>query len=319
MTGENGNTTSQEAQKRFNQKQYDILKRCSEEKNIAEWNSYRAEQPEVRIHLHNVDLTRARLEGAKLSEASLEGARFEGADLLAADLRKANLRGANLERANLWGATLSGANLEGACLASANLENADLRRTNLEEANLWGANLEGAIVETAAEDGLPGSKEKVEVIINLINDITYEEFASLIKCMESLCLIMGGSLPQLNDIRIHPGIEEHAASEGTVAGNRISIRISKNVAENLHGIFLFQIEAEQTQNEGTDADPGTGTKSSEAGERLREFLTKAGFSENERNTIFANLILPNVEEDKFIEDFRAVAHLVECGRIHFQL
>jgi hypothetical protein len=318
MARENDNATSHEDQSRFNQKQYDILKRCSEKTNIGEWNSYRADQPEIRIHLQNADLRRARLEGAKLSGANLEGARFEGADLLAADLKKADLRRANLEKANLWGATLSEANLEGACLASANLENADLRRANIEEANLWGANLEGAIVEMATEDSLPGSKEKIEVVINLANDITYEEFVSLLKCLERSSVIVGGSLPHLNEIQIRQRIEEHAAWEGTEMGNRISIKIPRNVAEDLNGILLLEIAAGQATNEGAEAETGSGKKNSEACDRLRDFLANASLSENERNTVFANRMLPNMEKDTVIEDFRAVANLVECGRIHFQ-
>ena len=107
MASEKDNATSQQTQCRFNKEQYDILRRCSEGENIAEWNSYRAEQPETTIQLQNADLRRGRLEGAQLSGASLEGARFEGADLLATDLRNADLRKANFENANLWGATLS--------------------------------------------------------------------------------------------------------------------------------------------------------------------------------------------------------------------
>jgi hypothetical protein len=317
MARENDNATSQEAQSRFNQEQYDILKRCSEKKNITEWNSYLADQPEIRIHLQNADLRRAKLEGAKLSGASLEGARFEGADLFAADLKKADLRRANFEKANLWGATLIEANLEGARLVSANLENADLRRANLENANLWGANLEGTIVEMATEDSLPGSKEKVEVVVNLANDITYEEFVSLLKCLERLSLIVGGSLPHLNEIQICQHIEENAAWAATAMDNRISINIPKNVAENLHGIFLLGIAAGKAINEG--AETGTGKKNSEACDSLRELLANAVFFDNERNIISANQMLPNMEDDKIIEDIRHVANLVECGRIHFQV
>ncbi len=323
MARENNNATSQEDQSRFNQKQYDILKRCSEKKSISEWNSYRAEQPETRIHLQNADLRGARLEGAKLTEANLEGARFEGADLLAADLRKADLRRANLEKANLWGAALSEANLEGACLVSANLENADLRSANLDKANLWGANLEGAIVEkaiveTAIEDRRPGLKEKVEVVINLADDITYEEFVNLLKCLEKLSLTVGGSLPHLNEVWIHRHIEEHAAWEGTEIGNSISINIPKNVVENLHEVFLWSVTAGQARNEGAEAQTATCMKNSEGCDHLREFLASAGFSENERNTNFANRMLPDMEKDGIIEDLWAVANLFEYGRIHFR-
>ena len=317
MARENDNATSQEDQSRFNQEQYDILKRCSEQKNIMEWNSYCADHPEIRICLQNADLRKAKLEGAKLSGASLQGAQFEGADLFAADLKKADLRRANLEKANLWGVTLCEANLEGACLASANLENADLRRANLENANLWGANLEGTIVEMATEDSLPGSKEKVEVVINLVNDITYKELVSLLKCLERLSSIIGGSLPHLNEIQIGQHIEDHAAWAATAMDNRISINIPKNVAENLHGIFLLGIAAGKAINEG--AETGLGKKNSEACDSLRELLANTVFSENERNTIFSNQMLPGMEEDKMIEEIRPVANLVEGGRIHLQV
>jgi hypothetical protein len=284
-----------------------------------EWNSYRAEQPEVRIHLQNADLRRAILEGAKLSGASLQGAQFEGADLFAADLKKADLRRANLEKANLWGVTLCQANLEGACLVSANLENADLRGANLEKANLWGANLEGAIVEMATEDSLPGSKEKIEVVINLVDDITYQELVSLLRCLERLSSTIGGSLPNLNEIQISRHIEEHAAWAATEMGNRISVNIPKNVADNLNGIFLLSIAAGQAINDRSDAQIGIDKKNSEACASLREILSNVAFFKNEQNAIRSNQTLPSTEEDKIIEEIRPVANLVECGRINFQV
>jgi hypothetical protein len=319
MAVENDKSTSQEDQSRINQEQYDILKRCSQQKNIMEWNSYRANHPEIRIYLKNADLRRACLEGAKLNGADLEGARLEGADLFAADLKNADLRRADLEKANLWGATLCQAKLEGASLVSANLENTDLRGANLEKANLWGANLEGAIVELAAGDSLPGSKQKVEVLINLVDDITYKELVSLLKCLERLSSIIGGSIPHLNEIQIVQHIEGNTAWAATAMGNMISVNVPKNVADNLHGIFLLGIAAGQTTNEGGDAEMGTDKKKSEACDSLRELLANTAFSENKQNSIFSNQTLPGMEEDKMIEEIRPVANLVECGRIHFQV
>jgi hypothetical protein len=322
MARENNNATSQEDQSRFNQEQYDILKRCSQKQNISEWNSYCAEQPEIRIHLQNADLRGARLEGAKLTGANLAGARFERADLLAADLRNADLRRVNLEKANLWGAALSEANLEEANLVSANLENADLRDANLEKANLWGANLEGTILETAIEDRQPGLKERVEVVVNLADDINYEEFVNLLKCLEGLSLTFGGSLPHLNEVQIcqliDQHVEEHAAWQEIGMNNSISINIPKNVAENLHEVFLWRVAAVQAINDGAEAQAATGMKNSEGCGQLREFLASAGFSENERNTDFANRILPDMEKDGIIEDLWAVANLFEYGRINFR-
>jgi hypothetical protein len=319
MARENDNAVSREAQSMFNREQYEILKRCSQRKNIMEWNSYCADHPEIGISLQNADLRRACLEGAKFTGASLQGAQFEGADLFAADLKKADLRRANLEKANLWGATLCQANLDGASLVSANLENADLRGANIENANLWGANLEGAIVEMATEDSLPRSKEKVEVLINLVDDITYKELVSLLKCLERLSSIIGGSLPGLNEIQISQHIEEHAAWATTAMDNRISINIPKNVADNIHGICLLGIAAGQATNEGSGAGTGTGKTKSEACDSLRELLANAVSSENKRNTNFSNQMLPNMEEDKMIEEILPVVNLVECGRINFQI
>lgn len=319
MAGENNNTTYQKAQSRFDQEQYDILKRCSQKKNIMEWNSYRAEHPEVRIYLQNADLRRARLEGAKLNGADLEGAQLEGADLFAADLKKANLKRANLEKANLWGAALCQSNLEEACLASANLENADLREANLEKANFWGANLEGAISEKTIEDNMPESKEKEEVLINLAGDITYKELVSLLKCLESLSSIIGGSLPNLNEIQIAQRMEEHAAWTATAMDNRVSVNIPKNLADNLNGIFLLGIAAGQTTNGGVDAEPGADKKKSQARDSLRELLANAVLSENERNTVITNQTLPSTEEDRLIKEIQPVANLVESGRIHVQV
>jgi hypothetical protein len=292
-----------------------MLKRCSQQKNINEWNSYRAEHPEVRIHLQNADLRKVNLEGAKLSWADLEGARLEGADLFAADLKKADLRGANLEKANLWGATLCETDLEGASFASANLENADLRGANLDKADLWGANLEGAIVETATEDSRSGAKEKTEVLIKLVNDITYKELVSLLKCLERLSLVIGGSLPNLNEIQISLHIDEHSAWAATTLENLISVTIPKNVAENLNDIFLLGIAAGQAMDKGVEAEIETDKKKSEARQSLRELLANAVFSESERKTIFSN----QTEEDRLIEEIRPVANIVKSGRIHFQV
>jgi hypothetical protein len=159
----------------------------------------------------------------------------------------------------------------------------------------------------------------VEVVINLVDGITYKELVSLLKCLERLSSIIGGSLPHLNEIQIGQHIEENAAWAATAMGNRISVNIPKNVADNLHGIFLLGIAAGQAINEGGNAEMGTDKKNSEACNSLRKLLANTAFSENERNTNFSNQILPGMEEDKMIEEIRPVANLVECGRVRFQV
>ncbi len=158
MTTENNNSQSQDEQAEFNQEQYDILKRCSENKEITEWNSYRVEHPKVRIHLKNADL--------------------EGADLRGADLRGADLRGADLKGAKLRGAYLR-----------------------------------DAIYEKITDYKLLKSTERVNVVINLADDITYEEVTELLRALNGLYSSLVGFTPHLNEIQIGQHTEEYAAWE----------------------------------------------------------------------------------------------------------
>jgi hypothetical protein len=144
------------------------------------WNSWRRNDPGVRIDLRHADLRKADLTGKDLSEldfhgASLSKARLANTDFTAADLSRVNgsraiLRGANLSNAKLSNADLSMADLRKAELYEADLNLADLRgarlgkaqlcaanliRTNLLGSNLFQANLTGSILsETVLADTL---------------------------------------------------------------------------------------------------------------------------------------------------------------------
>jgi len=161
-------------ERRFSQEQYEMLLRCSEKKDMTEWNKWREEQPDEEIllqdawlegaHLESAWLVDAHLEHANLRESHLENANLgdahlEKAVLVDAHLENANLIGAHLENAQLWhahlerailvgahleNADLRGAHQENACLIDAHLENADLSEAHLENASLTGANLEKA-------------------------------------------------------------------------------------------------------------------------------------------------------------------------------
>ena len=113
--------------------QYRMLKRCSEKKDISEWNEWRKNN---------------RREEIWLVGANLQGAHLDGAVLRGAHLEEAHLLGAHLE-----GADLGGAHLEGADLYVARLEGANLKRANLEGANLIKAHLEGASLQWAVLRG----------------------------------------------------------------------------------------------------------------------------------------------------------------------
>jgi len=140
--------------RRFSQEQYEILKRCSEKKDITEWNEWRKKHPKEKILLEGADLGEAYLIGANLQEADLSRANLQKAFLAGGNLQKAYLGEANLQRANLWEANLQRANLwkailEKAKLWRADLQKADLMIANLQEANLMRANLQKAFLEEA--------------------------------------------------------------------------------------------------------------------------------------------------------------------------
>ncbi|MHC4642679.1 MAG: hypothetical protein ACYS32_13620 [Planctomycetota bacterium] len=59
-----------EGQRKFNQQQYDMLKRCSDKKDMTEWNQYRYEKPEKKVLLAGVDFSGAHLENAAVSHAN---------------------------------------------------------------------------------------------------------------------------------------------------------------------------------------------------------------------------------------------------------
>jgi uncharacterized protein YjbI with pentapeptide repeats len=148
-----------EGERKFNQKQYDMLKRCSDKKDMTEWNQWRKENPDEKIrleaaHLEKANLRYAYLEDAILGEAHLENAELfsahlENAILCGAQLENATLQGAQLENATLFDANLVNSNLQGAYLEHADLqyahlENADLHYAHLENADLHYAHLENA-------------------------------------------------------------------------------------------------------------------------------------------------------------------------------
>ena len=120
-----------------------MLKRCSEKKDMTEWNAWHEANP----------LARILLEGAHLIGAHLEGADLRGAHLEGADLMSAHLEGAMVWNAHLEGADLTSAHLEGADLTATGLQGADLTRAHLEGAELYDVDLRGADFSMSVVDG----------------------------------------------------------------------------------------------------------------------------------------------------------------------
>ncbi len=144
---------------KFSQEQYDMLLRCSEKKDLSEWNNWREANPEEEVLLEGADFRKAHLEDARLQDAKLDFAHLEGAHLLQAHLERARLGMANLghaemSAAHLEHAHLNAAHLEYATLIRANLNGAELGHAHLERANLTEARLESANLVVACLDNV---------------------------------------------------------------------------------------------------------------------------------------------------------------------
>ncbi len=145
--------------KKFSQEQYDLLKKCSNKKDMTEWNQWRKKNPDEKILLEGAYLEQAYLEytnlqGAYLIQAKLQGANLQVAELQEADLQGAKLRGADLQWAKLQGADLQMAELQEADLLGADLQGADFRGADLQMANLQGDDLQMAKLQGAKLRGV---------------------------------------------------------------------------------------------------------------------------------------------------------------------
>ncbi len=129
---------------RCDPKQLDLLRKCSDKRDISEWNKWREENPEEEIWLEGADLEEAHIEGADLGLAHLKGASFG----------LAHLEGANLQEACLQEAVLLWAHLERTYLLDSHLERANLYDAHLEGADLTISHLEGADFTASIVDGL---------------------------------------------------------------------------------------------------------------------------------------------------------------------
>lgn len=110
---EHAESEGEERKPRFSQEQYDMLLRCSQNKDMTEWNEWRNANPDAEILLEGAELTEFHLEHANLAlahldKAELGQAHLEGANLTLAFLSEAHLNGAHLQGARLSGTFLKG-------------------------------------------------------------------------------------------------------------------------------------------------------------------------------------------------------------------
>jgi hypothetical protein len=118
---------------KFSQEQYDMIKRCSDKKDMTEWNKWR----EVNRRKH-INLNKAILDGAYLKRANLNRANLGGAKLRGAVLWEAQLQQTNLRRSFLQGADFRRTQLQGTEFGGANLQEADFSRAIVDgETLIW--------------------------------------------------------------------------------------------------------------------------------------------------------------------------------------
>lgn len=193
--------TEDKLKRKFNQEQYEMLKRCSDKKGMSEWNEWRRGHPGTDIELEGQDFSTWYLQCAFLNSDSgviydektpdVEAVKLTGkvylkeAVFLGAKLQKAELCGTHLERvdfglAHLENATLLAARLEGAILCRCYLEGANFDRTVVDGSTLiWeckvnrhcskekGTDFEGVALDSARID--PGTKQLLEYNIRRKN------------------------------------------------------------------------------------------------------------------------------------------------------
>ncbi len=138
------NSKSEEDKRRFSQEQYDMLKRCSEKKDMTEWNEWRKKNYDKDILLEGADLSQCYLKGGLLNrrilinnvtpcgEAHLARAKFIDAYLENTDLARSHLEEADFHRANLKNAVLTSSSLQSAIFFNARLTGANFRASVLD-------------------------------------------------------------------------------------------------------------------------------------------------------------------------------------------
>jgi hypothetical protein len=158
MSKENNKSQNEQQPKRFDQQQYDMLKRCSDKKkDMTEWNEWRKRNRDKDILLEGANFHGCCLSGAFLNTGAvvinpgtslheqwvLRGQVYlRGASFLQAQLHAIDFRGAHLEEAvfNLAG-------LEGGCLELAHLQRATFKGATFDK---W-TSFEGCHIDKRAE------------------------------------------------------------------------------------------------------------------------------------------------------------------------
>lgn len=166
------------------------------------------------------------------------------------------------------------------------------------------------------EETLSDLKQDQEVTFYLAEDITYREIVSLMKCMESLSLIVGASAPRINEIKFNLGLEGDSAWDRGELGNLIALTVPLDFAEILPDFFPVEVVSGKLSFDESETESRTSV-TPERPKGFKSFMGNAGFSEIEQKIAYKNLKLHNIEECHLMEDLQTTAHLVKCRRILF--
>jgi len=163
MNQQNKQNEKPSGKRQFSREQYEMLKRCSDKKDMTEWNKWRKENPTQDIELDIAKLDGCWLQGVNFGieiETSLSslcfresGKKASCATLCSVQLFCSHCEGANFELAHLEMASAHRAHFEGANFHYTFLNNTLFAETNLKGTCLDGSHLQGANFERAIVDG----------------------------------------------------------------------------------------------------------------------------------------------------------------------
>ncbi len=145
------------ADRKFSEEQYQMLKRCSEKKDMTEWNEWRKENPHEDILLEGAYLYKCYLKGVFLNKAVVvdrRGRVYEfDQEIPQKDAALYSEKYKNSGEVHLENANLRRAHLRDALLYEARLEGADLSDTCLKNVEFWRADIKNATFHTSVVDG----------------------------------------------------------------------------------------------------------------------------------------------------------------------